>query len=383
MSRSFAGRKDSLEKQVRLMLPMLAVVASVLGMTAPALAVVIDFTGGTAYLSGGGSVTTTDNALYNNVDYYEENGFRVDFVGGDGCVGNYYEDIAGCGTNNSVFHVHMSAGGGGTVTSVVVTKIGGGTFDITYMDETSNTQTGGGAASGNERSYVTPSGGSPVLLPSSDWGRDKNLGCGPGDGVERIYFDNSFLGITSLTITSENAYCFGLDSWYMDEAPPGAKTVAFTSASQSSAGESGTITVTAQLSAVHTADVTVPFTVSGTATGGGTDYTITGTITIPAGQLTGTATITITPDSLDEDDETVILTMGTPTNASKGATTVHTATITDDDPAPTVQFTSAGQTSAGESGTMPLTAQLSAISGKNVTVPFTRTGTATDGTDYT
>ena len=161
-------------------------------------------------------------------------------------------------------------------------------------------------------------------------------------------------------------------------------TVTFTSASQSSANESGTMTVTAQLSATSPVNVSVPFTVTGTATSG-TDYTITASpITITAGNLTGTATITITSDALDEPNETVILTMGAPTNAAQGATTVHTATITDDDATPTVSFTAASQSSANESGTMTITAQLSAASGQAVTVPFTVTGTATgSGTDYT
>ncbi len=52
--------------------------------------------------------------------------------------------------------------------------------------------------------------------------------------------------------------------------------------------------------------------------------------------------------------------MGSPTNATQGATTTHTATITDDDAAPTVTFTAASQSSAGETGTMTITAQLSA-----------------------
>ncbi len=163
-----------------------------------------------------------------------------------------------------------------------------------------------------------------------------------------------------------------------DSAP----SVFFTSSSQSSSGESGTMTVTAQLSAVSGQDVSVPFTVTGTATSG-TDYTITSSpISISAGSTTGTATITITSDTVDEADETVIVTMGTPTNATAGATTVHTATITDDDAAPTVSWTSSSQSSVSESGTLTVTAQLSTVSGQTVTIPFTLSGSATSGTDY-
>ncbi len=144
------------------------------------------------------------------------------------------------------------------------------------------------------------------------------------------------------------------------------------------------MTVTAQLSATSASAVTVPFSITGTATNG-TDFTITASpITIAAGNTTGSATVTITGDATVEPNETVILTMGTPTNATQGATTVHTATITNDDVAvPTVQWTAASQASANESGTMTVTAQLSATSASAVTVPFTVTGTATSGTDYT
>jgi hypothetical protein len=166
-----------------------------------------------------------------------------------------------------------------------------------------------------------------------------------------------------------------------NDSPP---TVQWTAASQSSVGESGSMTVTAQLSNASAFNVTVPYTVTGTATGSGTDYSITASpITILAGATTGSATITIAADVLDEDNETVIVTMGAPTNASLGATTVHTATITDDDATPTVTWTSASQNGAENVGTFTITAQLSAVSGRTVTIPYTMSGTATgSGTDY-
>jgi hypothetical protein len=47
--------------------------------------------------------------------------------------------------------------------------------------------------------------------------------------------------------------------------------------------------------------------------------------------LTGAITITILQDAAEEADETVVVTMGTPTNAFAQGTTQHTATISDDD----------------------------------------------------
>jgi hypothetical protein len=67
------------------------------------------------------------------------------------------------------------------------------------------------------------------------------------------------------------------------------------------------------------------------------DYGITASpITITAGNTTQTITITVVDDAIDEANETVIVTMGAPTNATQGATTVHTATINDNDATPTV-----------------------------------------------
>jgi hypothetical protein len=163
----------------------------------------------------------------------------------------------------------------------------------------------------------------------------------------------------------------------------GTPTVSFTSASQSHDESVGSMTFTAQLSEVSGLDVQVPFTLSGTATQG-TDYTITSSpLIISAGNPSADITITVNDDSIDENDETVIITMGTPTNATQGATTVHTATITDNDGAPTVSFTSASQSNNEAVGSMTVTAQLSATSGLDVQVPFTLSGTATQGTDYT
>jgi len=191
----------------------------------------------------------------------------------------------------------------------------------------------------------------------------------------------------SATSTNHRVYYGGTaatnGSWIIvNETLVGAPTVQWTAASQSGA-ETGTMAVTAQLSATSAVDVTVPFTVTGTATNG-TDYTITPTpITIPAGSTTAAVTITLTEETIYESDETVIVTMGSPTNANIGATTVHTATITNDDPYPTVSWSSASSASVYENGTLVVLAQLSNPTTVNVTVPYTISGPATSGIDYT
>jgi hypothetical protein len=158
-------------------------------------------------------------------------------------------------------------------------------------------------------------------------------------------------------------------------------TVSFTAAAQTVSEGVGTATITAQLSSTSTQAVTVPFTLTGTAASPA-DYTITASpLTITAGNTTATITVTVVADAVAEPNETVVVTMGTPTNATQGATTVHTVTITGQ--TPTVTFTAATQTVSEGVGTATITAQLSSASTQAVTVPFTVTGTAADPADYT
>jgi hypothetical protein len=169
-----------------------------------------------------------------------------------------------------------------------------------------------------------------------------------------------------------------------DDATP---TVVFTTPDSSFAeGDTGfnAVTVTAELDAPSGQVVTVPFTVSGTATGVGETTASNGSITIPAGSLTGTYTYNVNGDTLYEFDETVVITMGTPTNAIAGADTSHTATITDDDPAPNVTLSLSGSPLAENGGVATVTATVSPASGRETVVHLTDPfgGTAALSADY-
>ena len=86
-------------------------------------------------------------------------------------------------------------------------------------------------------------------------------------------------------------------------------------------------------------------------------------------------------DSLDEDDETIVVTMttGSIVNATAGVVTEHTTTVADDDASPTVAFSSASQTVGEGDGSVSFSVELSAASGRDVTAPFTVGGTASGG----
>ena len=128
------------------------------------------------------------------------------------------------------------------------------------------------------------------------------------------------------------------------------------------------------LSSASGTAVTVPFSIgaSSTATGGGTDYSYSpanATLSFSSGQTTQNITLTINNDNLDENDETVIINLGSPTNASLGSPSSSTYTIQDDDNPPLVSI--APDSSGLESiASKSVAVTLSSVSGKTISVPF-------------
>src|SRR5207244_2057521 len=113
-----------------------------------------------------------------------------------------------------------------------------------------------------------------------------------------------------------------------DDAPPSV-TLNLSGSPMAEAG--GVATVTATVSAVSGQPVTVNLAFSGTATMTN-DYLPSATsIMIPAGSTTGTITLTAVQDSLDEDDETVVVDISSVTNGTESGVQQVTAIITDDD----------------------------------------------------
>lgn len=122
-----------------------------------------------------------------------------------------------------------------------------------------------------------------------------------------------------------------LNGTIVDPVGLGVSAVNFTSSSQTVSESVGTVTITASIPFAVVGNVTIPYTLSGSASGSDYSDTTGGTITIVAGNTTGTATFTITNDTTVESTETIILTMGVPTNAIAGTVTTHTISITDND----------------------------------------------------
>jgi hypothetical protein len=91
--------------------------------------------------------------------------------------------------------------------------------------------------------------------------------------------------------------------------------------------------------------------------------------------------VPIQEDALDEDDETIILTLNSPVGAVLGAITSTTLTIVDNDAAPILSI--ADVTASENAGAMVFTLILNGPSGRSVSViASTVDDTATTPTDY-
>jgi hypothetical protein len=99
----------------------------------------------------------------------------------------------------------------------------------------------------------------------------------------------------------------------------------------------GTFNIMVTLSAASGVATTIPFTLGGTAVAGVDFSGVTASpLVIPAGQLSASISGTLLDDNAVESNaETLIFTLGTPTNATLGSATVNTLTITEDNDATT------------------------------------------------
>ncbi len=157
-------------------------------------------------------------------------------------------------------------------------------------------------------------------------------------------------------------------------------TLSIDNASLAEAG--GVATLTATLTGASAQNIVVSLGYSGTSTHGN-DYSASNSISIPAGETTGTAPINVIQDSLDEDNESIVVDINSVTNGIESGTQQVNASIIDDDQQPSVTLSiNTASPLAEAAGTANLTATLSEVSGRPVTVNLTYTGTATAGTDY-
>ena len=175
-----------------------------------------------------------------------------------------------------------------------------------------------------------------------------------------------------------------------DDAPP-VVSIASASVTEGDTGETPSLEFIVSLSAASGKVVTVGYAdaTSGTATSGD-DYTAitAGTLTFAAGVTSDTLAVSVTGDDTAESDETVIVTLSNPSNATLsggGTTLTGTGTITNDDGVPRLSISSPTVAEGSGSSSLEFIVMLSVASSQQVTVDYedAGTGTATSGDDYT
>lgn len=162
-------------------------------------------------------------------------------------------------------------------------------------------------------------------------------------------------------------------------------TIGFAAANSINSESTTTITIPVTIPIAATREARVNYTVSGgTATAGAVDYTLAnGTLIIPVGQTTANISITVANDTTDELDETILITLSSPVDATLGTTITHTYTIQDNDN-PTVQFLSATGSGGENISPVNISVSLSNAPVVDIQIPYTVGGTATaGGVDYT
>ncbi len=194
--------------------------------------------------------------------------------------------------------------------------------------------------------------------------------------------------------------------------PPPGSTVSFASSSGSVSEGGGTRNVQVNLSPAPQSNITVTYTVDGSATRN-TDYTVGGSVSVPSGATSVNIPVVITDDNANENNETVLLTLNSGTGYTVGSPNSHTLTIQDNDPdgddtdntntntddtdntntntddtdvtfvIPEVFFASSSASVNEHVGTHNVHINLSPAPQSVITVSYTLDGTAIRGTDYT
>ncbi|MBA2539281.1 MAG: hypothetical protein H0V17_06585, partial [Deltaproteobacteria bacterium] len=164
-------------------------------------------------------------------------------------------------------------------------------------------------------------------------------------------------------------------------------TVAFVNATNSQAEGVPDADQIVQLSAASNLTVTVAYAASGQAANA-SDLVVggNGTLTFLPGETMQEIPLTITDNTTDELlNETAVITLSAPTNATLGTNVTHTLTIVDDDPPPSFTFATASTTVTENGADLALTVTLSEISDLPVTVDFApgAASTATLTSDFT
>jgi GrpB-like predicted nucleotidyltransferase (UPF0157 family) len=164
-----------------------------------------------------------------------------------------------------------------------------------------------------------------------------------------------------------------------------APTVQFSAANYNVNESAGTATVTVTKIGSTALTTTVHYATSDGSAAAPGDYTaISGDLTFAPGETSKDFTVPIVNDSVFEATESFSVALSLPGNSTLGTQSTATVTITDNDPAPTVQFSPVSYAIGEGNGPVILTVTKTGSTAVNATVHFaTSDGTAVAPGDYT
>ena len=190
------------------------------------------------------------------------------------------------------------------------------------------------------------------------------------------------------TLTSSSDPAVGLDATpavaNLSDDDAAQLTIAATTAGASEPGTDGQFTVS--LSQPSATDTVVSLSYAGAASAG--DYTAPASVTIAAGSTSATVDVAVLDDNIIEGNETVVATLDTvtvgETAISIGAASSATVTIGDDDTASVSLSVSdpGAAESPADAGEFTVNLTQPNGTGAPITVNYTVTGSATNGTDF-
>ena len=272
-----------------------------------------------------------------NLQYIQNGSTNTSFQfevndGTDNSTGNYVATLNVNPVPTVTLGISPTSKSESTTTSNTVTA----TLSNTYGANTLVNLSFGGTATGSGVDYSTS--GTSITVAAGNTTGTINLTNVPDalyEGNETVIID-----IASVSGGTENGTQQVTYTITDDDSQPNASLEILNIYNPITDESGGQAYIRGKIDAVAGTTVTIPLFFSGTATGGGTDYSLTGTsITISSGFLMDSVRLTSLFDDIEEGDETVIIDMNTPTNAVEDGIQQVTLTIEDEDATPPTGYT--------------------------------------------
>ena len=225
-------------------------------------------------------------------------------------------------------------------TSLTVAEGGSGNYTVRLATQPTGTVTVTVASNNTDvtvdTNSVSPGNQNSLSFTTTTWNTAQPVTVAAGEDVDTVNdsatLSHSASGGGYNSVTSNVTVTVTDDDTTPVPPPPTTPTVNFAAGSGAVAESGGTQNVAVSISPAPTVEITVSYAVSGSATAG-SDFSITGsgTVTVAANIGSVNIPVVVTDDSVDENGETVILTLNTGTGYTVGSANVHTLTITDND----------------------------------------------------